>query len=237
VLRRRLNELKPEGIDPQKLWEVAESHGYAVQVSCGTGDHPECYQALLLHATRAPAVSGSAMALPSPEARPWSAYANDPLESGFRQTLVPQLREYLKTRLPEYMIPSAWSVLKQLPLTPNGKLDRSALPPPQARLEDLGEYIAPRTEVELALAEIWAQLLQVDQVGLHDNFFELGGHSLHGIKLVSMISERLGVRLAVIAVFRHPTVHQMAAFIEAVNSVVTVQQVASEASQFEEGII
>src|SRR6185369_2647595 len=106
--------------------------------------------------------------------QPWSAYANDPLANGFRQRLIPALRDYLKECLPEYLVPSTWMVLQQLPLTPNGKLDRRALPPPQSRGEELGEYTAPRTELERVLADIWAEVLRVDRVGAHDNFFDLG---------------------------------------------------------------
>jgi surfactin family lipopeptide synthetase A len=111
------------------------------------------------------------------------------------------------------MIPSAWMVLTKLPVTRNGKIDRRALPNPQGRPEEMGEYVAPRTPIENSIAEIWAQLLQIDQVGLHDNFFELGGHSLYGVKLIAEIAETFGVQLSVIAVFQYPTVLEMAALV------------------------
>ncbi|MFL6603398.1 MAG: phosphopantetheine-binding protein, partial [Steroidobacteraceae bacterium] len=161
---------------------------------------------------------------------------NDPLESNFRQQLVPQLREYLRRQLPEYMIPSAWIVLKELPLTSNGKLDRRALPAPQSRPEEMGEYVAPRTEMERILAGIWAQVLRIDQVGVHDNFFELGGHSLLGTKLIAKLTETLGVRLPVVAIFQYPTIRQM------VNAVQSLRKTDEERSdleriEFEEGTI
>ena len=124
--------------------------------------------------------------------------------------LIPQLREYLQARLPAHMTPSIWAVLKSLPLTPNGKIDRRALPVPQGRPEELGTYVAPRTELERTLVEIWTQVLRVDRVGIEDNFFELGGHSLLGMRLCAGVAERLAVRPPVAMIFQRPTVRQMA---------------------------
>ncbi|MCK1416703.1 MULTISPECIES: non-ribosomal peptide synthetase, partial [unclassified Bradyrhizobium] len=87
------------------------------------------------------------------------------------------LRTHLGARLPEYMVPSAFVRLAALPLTPNGKLDRKALPPPEDDAYARAAYEAPRGEIEIALAQIWAELLGLERVGRHDNFFELGGHS------------------------------------------------------------
>ena len=101
--------------------------------------------------------------------------------------LIPGLRDFLKERLPEYMIPVAWMVLEKLPLTSNGKIDRGALPAPEGRYEGMGDYIPPRTELERILAKVWGDVLRLDRVGVQDNFFELGGHSL----LVVQMMERL----------------------------------------------
>jgi acyl carrier protein len=172
----------------------------------------------------------------SDECRPWTAYANDPLENASGPQLIRQLREYLQQRLPEYMIPSAWMLLKELPLTANGKLDSRALPNPQLRPEEMGEYIAARTDLERELAELWAALLQVDQVGIRDNFFELGGHSMHSIRLIAGIAERFGARLPVLAVFQHPTVEQMAAAIESLRPSAS-HTLEAAVSEFEEGVL
>ena len=94
---------------------------------------------------------------------------------------VSELRGFLKERLPEYMLPSAFVLLDGLPLTPAGKVDRGALPAPdQLRPELEKGFVAPRTPIEAKLAEIWASVLRLEQVGIHDDFFELGGHSLSG---------------------------------------------------------
>jgi amino acid adenylation domain-containing protein len=140
--------------------------------------------------------------------------ATDPVDGSMRQQLVTRLREYLKGRLPEYMLPSYWVVLKQLPLNSNGKTDRRALPVPQNRPSEMFAYSAPRTSLERDLVEIWAKTLRVDQVGIHDNFFELGGHSLLGMRLMTSIAESIAIQLPILALNKNPTVCQMARFLE-----------------------
>jgi amino acid adenylation domain-containing protein len=235
VLRRQLSELQLEEVGPEQFWKWGEAHGYDVQVSWGSPESPACFEVQLLDCARANQIPRAVSSLPD-AVKPWGAYANDPLENSFRQQLIPQLREYLKGRLPEYMVPSGWMVLKQLPLTPNGKLDRRALPAPQSRPEEVGEYVAPRTELERMLADIWAQVLRVDQVGVQDNFFELGGHSLLGVKLIAKIAERLTVGLSVIAVFQYPTIQQMVKIVESLK-LANVGPLSSEGMEFEEGVI
>jgi amino acid adenylation domain-containing protein len=234
ALRRQVSELGVEGVSPEKFWELGEAHNYDVSVSWDPRA-AECYEAQLVDRA-VPRALHQISAPPLEEAKPWTAFANDPLDSGFRQQLVPHLREHLKARLPEYMMPSAWIVIKQMPLTLNGKLDRSALPQPQGRPEDMGDYVAPQTAVERQLAELWSHLLQVDQVGLEDNFFELGGHSLHGMKLIAKIAERFSVRLPVIAVFQYPTVARMAQVVESLRSV-GGERTHPQVARLEEGVI
>ena len=128
---------------------------------------------------------------------------------------VGELRSFLKEKLPPHMVPSAFVILDALPLTPNGKLDRRALPAPeQTRPELENSYIAPRTEVENVLAAIWAEVLKLDQVGIHDNFFDLGGHSLLAIQVVSRVRDALQVELPLRSFFETPTVAGLAATIQ-----------------------
>ena len=110
------------------------------------------------------------------------------------------LRTYLKTLLPEYMIPSAFVFLEALPLTPNGKVDRKALPPPTGNEQDVAK-VAPRTPLEEALAEIWCEVLGFEHVGAHDSFFALGGHSLLATQVISRIRKVWQVELSVRVVF------------------------------------
>jgi amino acid adenylation domain-containing protein len=133
---------------------------------------------------------------------------------GCDQSLIATLRDYLRQKLPPHMIPSAWVALEQLPLTSNGKLDRRALPSPRSRPEELGEFIAPRNSMESTLAQIWAQVLQIDQVGVRDSFFELGGHSLMATRVISRIRESFAVELPIRAIFEASTVEQLSLRIE-----------------------
>ncbi|ALF53426.1 non-ribosomal peptide synthetase [Nostoc piscinale CENA21] len=123
---------------------------------------------------------------------------------------VPELRQFIKAELPEYMIPSAFVLLESLPLTSNGKIDRRALPKPELDSTLLEKYVAPRTPTEEILAQIWAQVLKVERVGIHDNFFELGGHSLLATQLLSRIRTNFKVELALRELFAASTVAQLA---------------------------
>ena len=130
------------------------------------------------------------------------------------------LRDYLRTKLPEYMVPSVFVNLESLPLTPNGKVDRKALPAPsQARADLRAQYVAPRTPLEEELADVCAQVLglSAEQVGVNDNFFDLGGHSLLGTRLVFLLREKYGLQAADLplrALFENPTVANLAITIE-----------------------
>jgi amino acid adenylation domain-containing protein len=121
------------------------------------------------------------------------------------------LRAFLLQKLPDYMVPSAFVLLRELPLTPNGKVDRKALPSAdQALLVETRSVVAPRTPVELALAKLWCDLLKITNAGVHDNFFELGGHSLLATQLVSRIRREFNVELPLRNVFEGPTIESVA---------------------------
>jgi amino acid adenylation domain-containing protein len=124
-----------------------------------------------------------------------------------------ELKEHLASRLPHYMVPSAFVVLEQLPLTPNGKVDRKALPAPDAVGSSARGYEAPVGEVEASLAAIWAEVLKLERVGRHDNFFELGGHSLLAVTLIERM-RRIGLNADVQALFTTPTLAEFAAATE-----------------------
>jgi amino acid adenylation domain-containing protein len=124
------------------------------------------------------------------------------------------LRDALAPVLPDYMVPSQLVWLDALPLTPSGKLDRRALPAPGAIASTAG-YVAPRTATEQALGEIWADLLQVERVGIHDNFFELGGHSLQLIRLHRRLAPLATQPVSVVDLFQYPTISQLAGLLHA----------------------
>jgi amino acid adenylation domain-containing protein len=118
------------------------------------------------------------------------------------------MREYLRSLVPDYMVPATFMVLDRFPLTPNGKLDRRALPQPTASL--VAKRESPRGEVEVAICKVWQQLLGVSDVGRQDNFFELGGHSLLATRIASRVRESLGVDLSIRAIFDAPTIEELA---------------------------
>ncbi len=122
-----------------------------------------------------------------------------------------ELREYLRQRLPEYMVPSAIMVLDAFPLTPNGKIDRKALPEPQVeRDESHVPYVPPRTPTEELLVEMWKEVLNEEKVGVLDNFFDLGGHSLMVTQVMSRIQSVFGVELPIRTMFESPTISHIA---------------------------
>ncbi|WP_143857153.1 non-ribosomal peptide synthetase, partial [Nostoc sp. 'Peltigera membranacea cyanobiont' 213] len=127
---------------------------------------------------------------------------------------VRELRSFLKSKLPEYMVPSAIVILESLPLTSNGKIDRRALPAPEPSSESREKYVAPRNPIEEILAQIWVQVLKVELVGRHDNFFTLGGHSLLATQLVSRVRSSLKVELPLRELFAAPTIAQLAPLIQ-----------------------
>jgi len=123
------------------------------------------------------------------------------------------VREWVRARLPEHMVPSAVVVLDAFPLTPTGKVDRRALPAPGAGAA--AEHVPPRTPVEAALAGIWAEVLRVERVGAHDDFFALGGHSLLATRVQARVRAALDVEIPLRAVFEAPTVALLAGRVEA----------------------
>jgi hypothetical protein len=138
-----------------------------------------------------------------------------------------ELRSFLKHQLPEYMLPSNFVWLDALPLLPNGKVDREMLPVPDGLRPDLQErFVAPRTPIEGKLAQIWAQVLSLKQVGVHDNFFELGGHSLLATQVIAQVRDVFQVELPLRRLFEGPTIVEL--------SVAIVQ---SKAEQLDRGQI
>lgn len=125
------------------------------------------------------------------------------------------LRRFLEKKLPKYMVPAVFVILEVIPLNPNGKLDRQALPTPDTIRPELeAAYVAPRTSTESVLTEIFARILQVEQVGVNDDFFELGGHSLLATQLIARLLKAFQIKLTVMDLFEVPTVAGLAERIE-----------------------
>jgi surfactin family lipopeptide synthetase C len=123
---------------------------------------------------------------------------------------ITQFRNFVKQKLPQYMIPSAFVLLAQLPLLPNGKIDRKLLPKPDTNITSFQDsFVPPRNAIEEVLAGIWANILRVQQVGIHDNFFDLGGHSLLATQVISRIRETFKLDLPLRCLFESPTVAEL----------------------------
>jgi acyl-coenzyme A synthetase/AMP-(fatty) acid ligase/acyl carrier protein len=169
------------------------------EIECVLAQHPAIEQAALLARKDAPddrrlvaymvAVAGS------------NPSAND-------------LRSFLQHKLPDYMVPSAFVFLDSLPLTPNGKLDRKALPAPDHSRPALDDaFVAPSNPVEAVLADIWAEVLKLEKVGVRDNFFHLGGHSLMAMQVISRTRNAFSIEVPLRLIFDAPTIAEMAAII------------------------
>ena len=143
---------------------------------------------------------------------------------------IAELRDWLRRQLPDYMVPASFVILEQFPLTVNGKVDRQALPAPSTDRPELGNtYIAPQAELERAIADIWQSVLNLDRVGLHDNFFDLGGHSLLLVQVQSQLQTQLNREVSLVDLFRYPTIHAIAAYLDQpAKSLVTTAQAQAE---------
>ena len=131
--------------------------------------------------------------------------------------IISELRRSLKTQLPDYMVPTILMALDALPLTPNGKANRKALPQPDAyRPELAANYVAPKTTLETQIAELWAQVLKLERVGIEDNFFDLGGYSLLAMQVITRLRQAIAIELSLRTFFEAPTVAELADRIETV---------------------
>ncbi len=156
------------------------------------------------------------------------------VQEGDVQPSIAELRDHLKSKLPDYMIPSAFVFLDHLPLTRTEKLDLKALPSPEDDRSARGEELAaPRTNLERLLAEKWQEILGVKQIGIHENFFDLGGDSLRAALLINKLQEELGDYIYVVALFEAPTIATMADYLKeyypgAVAKVIVDEQAAAQ---------
>ena len=149
-----------------------------------------------------------------------------------------ELRQFLKQKLPEYMLPTLFVWLDKLPLTPSGKVDRRALPVPDSSRPDLqATYAAPETATEQKIAEVWAEILKLERVGIHDNFFDLGGYSLLGTQVIARLRQMLSVELSLRSLFELPTVSELAKRVDTLRWVAEGMQAQplEAAGSYEEG--
>ncbi|HEX3559471.1 MAG TPA: amino acid adenylation domain-containing protein [Pyrinomonadaceae bacterium] len=213
-LRAALQIVQQQGVEPEDVWALGDELPYDVDLRWSDAEGGRNFDVILRRRmatgqppapVNPPAPVGETAAL-----KPLSAYTNSPLRALINQEAVPQLRNFLKQRVPDYMVPSAFVMLDALPLTPNGKVDRRALPSPeQTRSVVEKSMAAPLDEVAEQLVKIWEELLNVRPVGVTENFFDLGGHSLLAVQLFGRIEKTFKRKLPLSTLFRAPTVEQL----------------------------
>nr|AXN93592.1 PuwA [Anabaena minutissima UTEX B 1613] len=195
-------------IDPEEFWRWEKELPLQVHISWSQTEKGN-YDVVF--------VKGNQNILPifdySQTIEPWSNYGNNLLQGQLARKLVPQLRSFLKDKLPGYMIPNAFMLLPVLPLTPNGKVDRVALPVPNLELSRTVSFVPPRTAEEEIIAAIIAEVLGLEEIGVYDNFFELGGHSLLATQVISRLQEAFPVELPLRCLFEAPSVVELDQFI------------------------
>ncbi|PKK16211.1 MAG: hypothetical protein BUE48_001835 [Thermomonospora sp. CIF 1] len=189
---RTLLQAPPQGVEPETLYKLDP------EVIITPSEQIGHYDAVF---------GGGEACLP---AVPGRTYANNPAAARDHGALAGRVREGLKAKLPGYMVPSVIMTLDALPLTVNGKLDRRALPTPDAGSGPRGTGRPPRTPVERLLCSLFAEVLQVKEVGIDDNFFDLGGHSLLATRLIGRARTVLRGELAIRDLFEAPTVAELA---------------------------
>ncbi|NEP88100.1 MAG: amino acid adenylation domain-containing protein [Okeania sp. SIO2C2] len=218
-LKQKLESKPINSIDPERLYELSSDLGYSLELCWSGKGRPELMDGVFVRKSlAAEGIVLTPLSQKTVAAGNWHDYGNNPLSSVTAKQLVPQLREYLEEKLPEYMLPSGLMVLSQLPLTPNGKVDRKALPVLDVASSVSTEYVAPETNTQKVLAEIWQEVLGIEKVGIHDNFFDLGGHSLMATQVVSRVRNTFDVELSVSQLFEEPMIAQLSSYIEAMDN-------------------
>ncbi|MBV9791503.1 MAG: amino acid adenylation domain-containing protein, partial [Chloroflexi bacterium] len=201
-------------IDPEALWALCEELPYQAAITWTESGVEGYFDVVFKHVAPAETeTAGKQPLLPERvvQRKAWHTYANNPLQALFLEEVVPQLRTFLKEKLPEYMVPAAFVLLDTLPVTANGKIDRKALPAPQLTTAALTDtFTAPQDTIEEQLVEIWENLLDVRPISVTDNFFEIGGHSILAVRMMSQVQRVFGEHLPLATLFRGATIQELA---------------------------
>ena len=219
-LQEILNNQEETSIDPEDLWQLEANLPYAIAISWSNYSHNDRFDVTFKRNTQ----SDTAGEIITPFTKEnislssWNDYANNPQQEIIDRNLVAVLRNYLKEKLPEYMIPSQFVLLEAFPLTPNGKVDRHALLTSAHLQPKMSATVtAPRTVNEQQMVEIWQEVLGVSQVGIYDNFFDLGGHSLLIVRLFARIRAVLQMDLPFQFLFDAPVLVDFVEKLESLN--------------------
>ena len=216
TIREKLAGFKEMAVDPDEFWQIEQQFPYEIDVLLSESNKNDggCYNVLFRRrgaaekrTTDATDTTGLAVQV---SLRPLETYANNPLLVKITTDLVPELRSYLKDRLPEYMVPSHFVVLDALPLSTNGKLDRRALPPPfHIIMGGESDFTGPRTDMEKLLVKLWSEVLNIDKISVTHNFFELGGDSINAIRIISRANQA-GLQLTIQDLYKNQDIAELA---------------------------
>ncbi|WP_292867177.1 non-ribosomal peptide synthetase/type I polyketide synthase [Nostoc sp. LPT] len=217
-LRQLLAQQSAGGINPEEFWQLGQQLNYTVHLSWWESSQDGCYDLVFCRNSTQTSDKLGAMAFWDRETvttKPWTNYTNNPLQGKLVRKLVPQVREFIQQKLPNYMVPQAFVLLNALPLTPNGKVDRRSLPTPDTATRNLStSFVLPRTPIEAQLTQIWSEVLRLERIGVKDNFFEIGGHSLLATQVISRVNSAFGLNLPIQTMFESPTVAGLAAYVK-----------------------
>jgi natural product biosynthesis luciferase-like monooxygenase protein len=203
---RALSSEWTRGFDPESLATLHE--GYDVELLWSRSGKLDHFDAVFRDRARGPSAPVARPPLASPSRRLFNVPARGKVGTADAAEWRAHLREYL----PEYMIPAAFVVLPRLPLTPNGKVDRKALPAPHAQAPTAAvAYVAPASDLEKTISDIWQSLLALPRVGVKENIFDLGANSLLTVQANNKLSQILGRRISLVSMFQYPTVESLAA--------------------------
>ncbi|NET44012.1 non-ribosomal peptide synthetase [Okeania sp. SIO2B3] len=209
--RQKLHQQQIETVDPEQLHQLSTKLGYKLELCWSPEGKIGDFDAVFVRdELAAEAIVLTPLTQQLIAETNWHRYGNNPLQTQTVKQLIPEWREYLEQRLPDYMVPSAFVVLAQLPLTPNGKIDRKALPAQDNTSTISTDFVAPQTPTQESLAQIWQQVLGLEQIGIHDNFFEIGGDSIISIQIVAL-AQKAGIKLTTKQLFQNQTIAEQAA--------------------------
>jgi amino acid adenylation domain-containing protein len=207
--RHSLGQQQEVGISLNQLRQLALSHGWQVEVSWLNVMRDGEFELVFSRSSQPAQFTERRLGAER------SRYANMPAQKNLAAELIPHWQAYLKEKLPDYMLPSAFVLLDELPRTPNGKIDRRALPEPdRSNLLTWSELASPQTPTQASLAVLWGEVLGLEHVGRDDNFFALGGHSLLAARLIARIRHTFKVDLSLRRLFERPTLMAVADFID-----------------------
>ncbi|KAK9761232.1 hypothetical protein K7432_014021 [Basidiobolus ranarum] len=212
-IRTQLEATIPSGVEVDDIYTIGKNAGYDVSISWSRQQNDGCFD-VIFGKTGQETLSVYHFKEPHYNVWQWKLYGNNPLHEAVSKQFVPHLREYLRTVLPKFMIPSYIVILDTLPLMPNGKINRAALPAPSLSfVDEEADYVKPETDLEKSLGQIFAEVLGLERVSVHGNFFNLGGHSLLSIRLISKIRKILGASISLQNLFTAPTIYLLAKLI------------------------